>query len=35
MANWVNVRQLAAPFNRPDLNGIRPNLFELRAQVNW
>jgi phosphate-selective porin OprO and OprP len=35
MANWVNVLQLAAPFNRPDLNGIHPNLFELRAQVNW
>jgi hypothetical protein len=35
MANWVNVLQLAAPFNRPDLIGIHPNLFELQAQVNW
>jgi phosphate-selective porin len=24
MANWVNVLQQAAPFNRPDLNGIHP-----------
>ena len=35
MANWVDVLQLAAPYNRPDLNGIHPQLFELRAQVNW
>ena len=35
MANWVHVLQLAAPFNRPDINGIHPNLFEVRAQVDW
>ena len=35
MANWVHVMQLAAPFNRPDINGIHPNLFEVRAQVDW
>jgi phosphate-selective porin OprO and OprP len=35
MANWVDVLQLAAPWNRPNLNGIHPQLFELRAQINW
>lgn len=35
MANWVNVFQFSAPYNRPDLNGIHPQLFELRAQVAW
>jgi len=35
MANWVHVLQLSAPFNRPDINGIHPNLFEVRAQVDW
>jgi phosphate-selective porin OprO/OprP len=35
MANWVNVLQLAAPFSRPDINGIHPNLFVMRAQVDW
>ncbi|MDQ6703340.1 MAG: porin [Pseudomonadota bacterium] len=35
MANWVHVLALAAPFNRPDINGIHPNLFEIRAQVDW
>ncbi len=35
MANWVNVFQYSANFNRPDLNGINPNLFVLRAQVDW
>lgn len=35
MANWVHVLGLAAPFNRPDINGIHPNLFEVRAQVDW
>jgi phosphate-selective porin len=35
MANWVNVFQYSANFNRPDLNGIHPNLFVLRAQVDW
>jgi phosphate-selective porin OprO and OprP len=35
MANWVHVLQLAAPFNRPDIDGIHPNLFEVRAQVDW
>src|ERR1700730_3014091 len=35
MANWVHVLQQSAPFNRPDINGIHPNLFEVRAQVDW
>jgi len=35
MANWVNVLQYSAPFNRPDLNGIHPQLFVMRAQVDW
>jgi phosphate-selective porin OprO/OprP len=35
MANWVDVLQLAAPWNRPNINGIHPQIFELRAQVNW
>jgi phosphate-selective porin OprO and OprP len=35
MANWVDVFQYSAPFNRPDLNGIHPQVFELRAQVDW
>ena len=35
MANWVHVLQLSAPFNRPDINGIHPNLFVMRAQVDW
>jgi phosphate-selective porin OprO and OprP len=35
MANWVHVLQLSAPFNRPDINGIHPNLFVVRAQVDW
>jgi phosphate-selective porin OprO/OprP len=35
MWNWVNVLQLAAPFDRPYLNGIHPNIFVMRTQVNW
>jgi phosphate-selective porin OprO/OprP len=35
MANWVNVLQYSANYNRPDLNGIHPQLFVMRAQVNW
>jgi phosphate-selective porin OprO and OprP len=35
MANWVNVFQYSAPFNRPDLKGIHPNMFVFRAQVDW
>ena len=35
MANWVDVFQYSANYNRPDLNGIHPQLFELRAQVDW
>jgi phosphate-selective porin len=35
LANWVHVLELAAPYNRPDINGIHPNLFEVRAQVDW
>jgi phosphate-selective porin OprO and OprP len=35
MANWVDVLQLAAPWNRPNLNGTHPQIFEIRAQVNF
>jgi phosphate-selective porin OprO and OprP len=35
MANWVNVLQLAAPWNRPNINGIHPQIFLMRAQVDW
>jgi phosphate-selective porin OprO and OprP len=35
MANWVDVFQYSANYNRPDLKGIHPQLFELRAQVSW
>jgi phosphate-selective porin OprO/OprP len=35
MANWINVVNLAAPYNRPYLNGIHPNIFLMRAQVHW
>jgi hypothetical protein len=35
MANWINVLQLAAPFDRSYLNGMHPNIFLMRAQVNW
>lgn len=35
MANWVNVLQYSANYNRPDINGIHPQLFVMRAQVNW
>jgi phosphate-selective porin OprO/OprP len=35
MANWIRVLQLAAPFDRPYLNGIHPDIFLMRAQVNW
>jgi phosphate-selective porin OprO/OprP len=35
MLNWVDVLQLSAPYNRPALNGFRPQLFVARAQINW
>ncbi len=35
MWNWVDVLQLAAPFDRLYLNGAHPNIFVMRAQVNW
>ena len=35
MANWVSVVQYAAPYNRQDINGIHPNAFIMRAQVDW
>ena len=35
MASWVDVFQYSPPFNRPDLAGIHPQLFEMRAQVAW
>lgn len=35
MANWVRTLQLSAPYDRPYLNGIHPNIFVMRAQVDW
>lgn len=35
MANWVHVAHLSAPFDRPYLNGINPDIFLMRAQVDW
>jgi phosphate-selective porin OprO/OprP len=35
MANWINVVHLSAPWDRPYLNGSHPNIFLMRAQVNW
>jgi phosphate-selective porin OprO/OprP len=35
MANWINVLRLSAPFDRSYLNGMHPNIFLMRAQVNW
>jgi phosphate-selective porin OprO/OprP len=35
MANWTHVVSLVAPWNRPYLNGAHPNVFTLRAQVDW
>ncbi len=35
MANWINVVNIAAPWNRPYVNGTHPNIFLMRAQVNW
>lgn len=40
MANWVGVTNLVAPvgapsFNTAFLNNVRPNIFLMRAQVNW
>jgi phosphate-selective porin OprO/OprP len=35
MANWIHVAHLSAPYNRPFLNGINPDIFLMRAQVDW
>jgi phosphate-selective porin OprO/OprP len=35
MANWIGVTRLSAPWDRPYLNGSHPNIFLMRAQVNW
>ncbi|MGH7487884.1 MAG: porin [bacterium] len=35
MWNWIKVTHLSAPFDRPYLNGASPNIFLMRAQVNW
>ena len=35
MFNWVDVFQYSANYSRPDLNGIHPQLFLVRAQVDW
>ena len=35
MANWTHVLALSAPYSQPWANGIHPNLFVLRTQVDW
>jgi phosphate-selective porin OprO and OprP len=35
MANWTDVLQLSAPYNRPNINGFHSNLFELRVAFYW
>jgi phosphate-selective porin OprO/OprP len=35
MANWVRVMNLRAPWDRAYLNGAHPNIFVVRAQVDW
>jgi len=35
MFNWIDVFQYSANYNRPDLNGIHPQLFVLRTQIAW
>ncbi|MBI1867035.1 MAG: porin [Methylocystis sp.] len=35
MANWVRVMNLSAPFAQPFVNGAHPNIFLMRAQVDW
>jgi phosphate-selective porin OprO/OprP len=35
MANWVRVVNLSAPFSAPWEQGAHPNLFMMRAQVDW
>jgi phosphate-selective porin OprO and OprP len=35
MANWVRVVNLSAPYSAPWEQGARPNVFVMRAQVNW
>ena len=35
MANWVRVVNLSAPFDRPWEQGAHPNLFVMRAQIDW
>ena len=35
MANWTHVLALSAPYNMGYANGIHPNLFVLRTQVDW
>jgi phosphate-selective porin OprO/OprP len=35
MANFVKTLQLSAPYDRPYLNGVRPSIFVMRAQVDW
>jgi phosphate-selective porin OprO/OprP len=34
-ANWIHVAHLSAPFNRPYLNGINPDIFLMRSQFYW
>jgi phosphate-selective porin OprO/OprP len=35
MANWIHVAHISAPYNRPWVNGANPDIFLMRAQVDW
>ena len=35
MANWIRVVNLSAPYNAPWEQGSHPNLFMMRAQIDW
>jgi phosphate-selective porin OprO/OprP len=35
MANWVHVAHISAPYNRPWVGGAQPDIFLMRAQVDW
>jgi phosphate-selective porin OprO/OprP len=34
-ANWIHVAHLSAPFDRPYLNGINPDILLMRSQFYW
>ena len=35
MANWIRVVNLSAPYSAPWEQGAHPNLFMMRAQIDW